>query len=199
MTATALLLMDLQNDIVSPQGKLGRHGLAAQAEKRGVLRSAAAVLSAFRSRKLAIAHVRLAFRKDYLDALSVAPRIAKLKEMGAAQAGTWGTEFAPEVAPAEGELIVNKQCVSPFFNTGLYAWLARHSIRTLVLGGVATNVVVESAARFADDAGFATVVLEDCCSSVSDEMHEFAVTKTLPMFARVVKSAEYLAELGRAG
>jgi len=196
---TALLLMDLQNDIVSPEGKMGRHGLAAQAEKRGVLRNAKTVLAAFRSRKLPVAHVRLAFRKDYLDALSVAPRIAKLKEMGAAQAGTWGTEFSPEVAPSDGELVVNKQCVNPFFNTGLYAWLARHSIRTLVLGGVATNVVVESAARYADDAGFAPIVLEDCCSSVSDEMHEFAVTRTLPMFARVVKSAEYLAELGRAG
>ena len=196
---TALLLMDLQNDIVSPEGKLGRHGLAAQAEKRGVLRNAKTVLAAFRAHKLPIAHVRLAFREDYLDALSVAPRIAKLKEMGAAQAGSWGTEFIPDVAPAGGELVVSKQCVNPFFNTGLYSWLARHSIRTLVLGGVATNVVVESAARYADDAGFATVVLEDCCSSVSDEMHEFAVTKTLPMFARVMKSAEYLAELGRAG
>jgi len=198
MANTALLLMDFQNDIVSPEGKLGRHGLAAQAEKRAVLRNAKAALAAFRSRKLPIAHVRLAFRPDYLDALSVAPRIAKLKEMGAAQAGTWGTEFAPEVAPVDGELVVNKQCVNPFFNTGLYAWLSRHSIRTLALAGVATNVVVESAARFADDAGFAVVVLEDCCSSVSDEMHDFAATKTLPMFGRVLKSADYLAELGRA-
>src|SRR5215210_3703382 len=95
---TALLLMDLQNDIVSPEGKLGRHGLAAQAEKRGVLRNAKTVFAAFRARKLPIAHVRLAFREDYLDALSVAPRIAKLKEMGAAQAGSWGTEFVLLVA-----------------------------------------------------------------------------------------------------
>jgi nicotinamidase-related amidase len=190
--------MDLQNDIVHPEGKMGRHGLAAIAERRGVLKNARTVVNAFRSRKLKIAHVRLAFRPDYLDALSMAPRIAKLKEIGAAQAGTWGTEFAAEVAPADGELVVNKQCVSPFFNTGLYAWLARHSIRELVLGGVATNVVVESAARFADDAGFGITVLEDCCSSVSDEMHEFAITKTLPMFGRVTRAAEYLSELDKA-
>jgi nicotinamidase-related amidase len=192
---TALLLMDLQNDIVHAEGKMGRHGLAAIAERRGVLRNAKAVLSAARARKLKIAHVRLAFRPDYLDALSVAPRIAKLKEMGAAQAGTWGTEFAAQVTPADGELVVNKQCVNPFFNTGLYSWLARHAVRNLVLGGVATNVVVESAARFADDAGFAITVLEDCCSSVSDEMHEFAITKTLPMFGRIVKSGDFIAEL----
>ena len=174
---------------------MGRHGLAASAERRGVLRNAQTVLTAARAHQLRIAHVRVAFRPDYLDALSVATRIAKLKEMGAAQAGTWGTEFAAEVTPGDGELVVSKQCVNPFFNTGLYAWLARHQVRNLVLGGVATNAVVESAARYADDAGFGVTVLEDCCSSVSDEMHEFAVTKTLPMFGRVVKSADYLGEL----
>ena len=162
-----------------------------------MLKTAAAALAAFRSRKLKVAHVRLDFRPDYLDALSVAPRVAKLKEMGAAVAGTWGTEFADEVKPAEGELVVNKACVNPFFNTNLYAWLARHAVRELVLGGVATNVVVESTARFADDAGFGVTVLEDCCSSVSDEMHEFAIGKTLPMFARVAKSADYLNELSK--
>lgn len=194
MTA-ALLLMDLQNDIVHAEGKLGRHGLAAQAERRGIVRNAKAVLGAARERKLRIGHVRLAFRADYLDALSVAPRIAKLKEMGAAQAGTWGTEFIADVAPSDGELVVSKQCVNPFFNTGLYAWLARHQVRDLVLCGVATNQVVESAARYADDAGFGVTVLEDCCSSVNDEMHEFAATKTLPMFGRVIKSADFMAEL----
>lgn len=191
----ALLLMDLQNDIVHAEGKLGRHGLAAQAEKRGVVRNARAVLAAARGHKLRIAHVRLAFRPDYLDALSVAPRIARLKEMGAAQAGTWGTEFIADVVPAEGELVVSKQCVNPFFNTGLYSWLARHQVRNLALCGVATNQVVESAARYADDAGFGVTVLEDCCSSVSDEMHEFAATKTLPMFGRVIKSTDFIAEL----
>jgi nicotinamidase-related amidase len=195
MSAQALLLLDLQNEIVHPEGKLGRHGLAANAKARSVLANAKQVLEAFRSRRLKIAHVRLAFRADYLDVLSVAPRIAKLKEAGAAIIGTWGTEFAAEVAPAEGELIVTKQCVNPFFNTGLYAWLARHSVREVVLGGVATNLVVESAARFADDAGFAVTVLEDCCASMSEEMHQFAISKTLPIFARVTNSAAYLSEL----
>jgi nicotinamidase-related amidase len=99
--------------------------MSVQAERRAVLGNAKTMLEAFRARQLKIAHVRLAFRPDYADALSVAPRIAKLKEMGAAIAGTWGTEFAAQVTPIEGELVVNKQCVNPFFNTGLYAWLAR--------------------------------------------------------------------------
>jgi nicotinamidase-related amidase len=190
MSMQALLLLDLQNEIVHPEGKLGRHGLAAQAERREVLANANSVLEAFRARQLKIAHVRLAFRPDYTDALSVAPRIAKLKEMGAAVAGTWGTEFAAQVAPIDGELVVNKQCVNPFFSTGLHAWLARHAVRELVLCGVATNLVVESAARFADDAGFAVTVLEDCCASVSEEMHQFSVSKILPMFGRVTSAAE---------
>ena len=163
------------------------------------LANAKAVLKAFRARRLKVAHVRLAFRPDYVDALSVAPRIAKLKEAGAAIAGTWGTEFAAQVAPADGELVVNKQCVNPFFNSGLHAWLARHAVRELVLCGVATNLVVESAARFADDAGFAVIVLADCCASASEEMHQFAVSKMLPMFGRVTSSTDYLREMQEKG
>jgi len=190
--------MDLQNDIVSAEGKLGRLGLAAQADKRRVLDHAQTALHGFREHKDYVVHVRLAFRPDYLDALSIAPRVAKLKELGAAQAGTWGTEFLSSVAPLDGELILNKQCVNPFYNTGLAAWLACNSIRELVLAGVSTNAVVESAARYADDAGYSVVVLEDCCSASSDEMHDFAVNKTLPMFARVTTTKEYLRALEAA-
>ena len=192
---TALLLLDLQNDIVDPKGKIGQHGLAKATAERGVLKNAASVLAAFRRKSLPVVFVRVGFRPDYADALSVAPRVAKMKESGAAIVGTWGTEIHPEVAPQPGELIITKQCVNPFFSTQLHAWLGRHQIRSLVLGGVATNFVVEATARYCDDAGFAVTVLEDCCAGPSPELHAFAVEKILPMFGKVEKSNAYLAHM----
>ncbi len=192
---TALLLLDLQNDIVDPKGKLGQHGLAKAAAERGVLKNSAKILSAFRARNLPVVFVRVGFRRDYADALSVAPRVAKMKESGAVQIGTWGTEIHPEVAPQPGELIITKQCVNPFFSTQLHAWLCRHQIRNLVLGGVATNLVVEATTRYADDAGFAVTVLEDCCAGPSPELHAFAVEKILPMFGKVEMTDAYLARM----
>ena len=185
---TALLLLDLQNEMVDAKGKVGGAGLAKVVAERGVLENARHALEAARSAKMEIVHVRLGFRPDYADALSVAPRVTKMKENGAAIAGTWGTEFPELLAPRADELIVTKQCVNPFFNTGLMTWLLHRGVQKLVFGGVVTNLVVEMTARAADDAGFALTVLEDCCAAPNPAWHAFSVDNILPLFATVSSS-----------
>jgi len=192
---TALLLLDLQNEMVDPKGKIGGGGLAKVVQERGVVETASKVLDAARARALKIAYVRLGFRPDYADALSVAPRIAKLKESGAAILNTWGTEFPEKLTPRADEMIITKQCVNPFFNTGLLSWLHKNGIKKVALGGVATNLVVESTARYADDAGLAVTVIEDCCASPNAEWHRFSIEKMLPLFGAVVSSAEFVNSL----
>src|SRR5581483_200484 len=192
---TALLLLDLQTEMVDPKGKIGGGGLAKVVQERGVVETASKVLDAARARALKIAYVRLGFRPDYADALSVAPRIAKLKESGAAILNTWGTEFPEKLTPRADEMIITKQCVNPFFNTGLLSWLHKNGIKKVALGGVATNLVVESTARYADDAGLAVTVIEDCCASPNAEWHRFSIEKMLPLFGAVVSSAEFVNSL----
>ena len=75
--------------------------------------------------------------------------------------------------------------MNPFFNTGLLTWLMRRGIKKLALCGVATNNAVEVCARFADDAGFASTVIEDGCAAGNAEMHRFAIEKILPEFAEI--------------
>ena len=185
---TALLLLDLQNEMVDAKGKVGGAGLAKVVAERGVLANARHALDAARSAKMDIVHVRLGFRPDYADALSVAPRVARMKEHGAAIAGTWGTEFPELLAPRADELVITKQCVNPFFNTGLMTWLLHRGVHKLVFGGVVTNLVVEMTARAADDAGFALTVLEDCCAAPNPAWHAFSVDNILPLFATVSSS-----------
>lgn len=192
---TALVLLDLQNEMVDPRGKIGAAGLARAVLERRVLDRVAAVLGACRSHGIPVVHVRLGFRPDYADASSVAPRVARLREARAAIVGTWGTEFPETVAPRPDELVVTKQCVNPFFNTGLLTWLMRRGLTRLVLCGVATNLVVESTARYADDAGFRVLVLEDCCASPNPEWHRFSVQHMLPLFGEVSQSEPFLSSL----
>ncbi|QKS01139.1 cysteine hydrolase [Sphingomonas sp. CL5.1] len=196
--SSALLLLDLQNEMVDPNGKVGSHGLAGIVEERGVLRNAARALAAARAASLAVVHVRLGFRPDYLDCLSVAGRIEELKRNRAAIAGEWGSEFHPDVAPIAGELVITKQCVNPFFNTGLMTWLMQRGHRTLYLGGVATHLVVESTARFADDAGFAPVVIEDMCAAPDAALHDHFIAKIAPAIGRVVTTSDFLNAPGKA-
>ncbi len=189
---TALLVMDLQNERVDAKGKVGAGGLAKIVAEAGLLERVREVLDAVRERGWPVVHIGLAFRADYADVLSVAPRVAKLKEAGLAVKDTWGTQFAEKVAPLPSEMVFWKQSVNPFFNTGLLSWLLHRGVKRVVLCGIATHLVVESSARFADDAGFAVHVLSDCCAAPDAEAHRHALQRMLPLFGRVTTAKELL-------
>ncbi len=188
---SALILLDLQNEMVDPAGKVGAHGLAKAAADRNVVDNAAEALEIARRAGLAVAFVRLGFKPDYSDCLSQAPRIATLKKNNAAVIGTWGTEFPAAIAPQADEEIITKQCVNPFFNTGLMDWLKKNEITRIYFGGVATNLVVEATARAADDAGFVPVAIADLCASPNPAWHAFSIESMLPVFGSVIDLAAF--------
>jgi nicotinamidase-related amidase len=139
--------------------------------------------------------VRVGFRADYQDVMSRAPRVAWLKDQKAVVLGTWGTEIPAEIAPRSDEMVYTKLAVNPFQNTGLLLWLLRRGVKTLVLCGVHTHMVVDSTARNADDAGFEVKVLEDCCASPEMDMHRYEVEKILPLFGQVISSRAFIESL----
>jgi biuret amidohydrolase len=192
---TALLLLDLQNEMVDPKGYFGAMGMAKAVADGNVLGNARKILDAARKAGIAVVFVRLGFRADYADSLSVAPRVAKFKAANAAILGNWGTEFPESLKPLAEEMVFTKQGANPFFNTGLLTWLMRRGIKKLALCGVATNNAVEACARFADDAGFASTVLEDCCAAGNPELHRFAIEKILPQFAEIKTADAYIQQL----
>lgn len=192
---TALLIMDCQNDIVHHDGKLGRGGLAAQVEAGRVLQHIANVRGAARGAGLAVIYVRVAFRPDYADMLSGSPRFHHIKAIGALQDGTWGAEFHEALAPAPGELVITKQCVNPFYGTALGPLLLRRGARSLILTGVATNFVVEAAARYAADAGYRVLVVREGCASATAELHRFSLEQMLPAFGAVVGVDDVIGDL----
>ena len=192
---TALLLLDLQNEMVDPKGYFGAMGLAKVVAGGDLLGKTRKVLDAARKAGIAVVFVRLGFRADYADSLSVAPRVAKFKAANAAILGNWGTEFPAGLQPLPEEMVITKQGANPFFNTGLLTWLMRRGIKKLALCGVATNNAVEICARFADDAGFASTVIEDCCAAGNPAMHRFAIEKILPQFAEIKTADAYIQQL----
>lgn len=170
-STSALLVMDLQFDIVSPQGKFGAHGAGQAVAEAGTLGACNRALAAARAAGLPVVHVGVQARDG--QALNVSAGLfASVVETGALQAGTPGVAFMDEVAPQAGELIVLKAAVSAFSGTDLDAHLRNRGIRNLVLCGFATNFVVEGTARQAVDAGYAVTILTDACSSFDPHWHE---------------------------
>jgi nicotinamidase-related amidase len=188
--------MDFQHAVCGPDGKLGTaSGLSAHTAERKVLDRVANVLVVARRHELPVLHVRVAFDEYYLRRTNRSARFAGMEENRLLQRGSTDAEFLPQAAPADGEAVFDKGCVSPFVGTGLEQRLTTLGVRELYLGGVATNFVVESAARHAGDSGYAVTVLEDLCASYNQEMHDFAIQRTLPLFATVDTSPSLVAAL----
>jgi biuret amidohydrolase len=195
MAKTALLILDVQNELVDPRGKVGREGFARVVEERALIPRIATVLTTVRERGFPVAFVNVGFRADYADAISRSARLQRLRKLNAIVAGTWATDFPEAIAPLPSEIVYTKRAVNPFFNTGLESWLHRNGVDTVALCGVYTHMVVDSAARHADDAGLHVRVLEDCCASPDPELHRVEVEKILPLFGQVISSAEFLGGL----
>src|SRR5207245_11793549 len=78
-----------------------------------------------------------------------------------------------------------------FSHTHLAGILRGKGVRQLFLSCTATNCVVDSTARYGAELGYDITVLEDCCQGFSDELHDFAVEKTLPYYATIMKSSDF--------
>ncbi len=90
----------------------------------------------------------------------------------------------------EGDLLVVKRTIGAFQGTALHERLAELGVDTLVLGGVATNMGVESTARAAADHGYQLVFVEDALTALTAEEHAAAVSLDFPRFGEVVAAAE---------
>ena len=99
------------------------------------------------------------------------------------------------LSPIDGEPVIDKGCVDPFVGTPLLTVLAAEGIRDVVLGGVATNLVVESAARHAGDAGLSVTVVDDLCASFRADFHDFSMQNLMPLFGIVTTADELVGSL----
>src|SRR5580658_266326 len=171
---TALVLIDLQ------KGVLAMPVLPNPAST--IYARSKALASRLRAAGGPIVWVRVSFAGNFADAPRA--RVDQPSDMGSLPAG-WD-EF-PEALPPS-DLMVTKRQWGAFYGTDLDLQLRRRGVRRIVLGGIATNMGVESTARDAFEHGYELIVVEDLCSSTSAEMHAFSIRHIMPRIARVTDS-----------
>jgi nicotinamidase-related amidase len=196
---TAFLSMHFLNDLVHEDGKFAMSGTAAHVKQTNCLVNTKNVIDACRRVNVPVIHVEVvlneAGRKLIAD-LPVAPLFKGIVETGALTEGTWGAEFHEDVKPLEEEFILTGRAPNSFYATDLGRILRAMNITTLVLSGVATNMVVESTTRYACDELFEVIILRDCCASFNEEMHSFTLDNVLPHLATISNSEEFINALG---
>jgi nicotinamidase-related amidase len=196
LARTALLVLDLQNYNVHPDGYWNKAMPGTAEGAVPMIEGTVRALAASRSAGIMVIHARNSWREGHPDINPHAPWMADAKAANRSTDGSWGVEFFAPVAPLQGEFVVQKRAVSAFVGTELERLLLVADITTLVLAGGITNFAVEGTARHASDLGYRVVVLEDCTASVSAEWQSFAIRQILPLIGQVVTSGEFAEALG---
>ncbi|MCX4728311.1 cysteine hydrolase [Streptomyces sp. NBC_00440] len=193
---TALVLIEYQNDFTSEGGALNG-AVAGVMEKTGMLANTVALAGAARAAGVTIMHAPITFAPGYGELSRHPYGILKgVVEGSAFVKGTWGAAIVDDLAPAEGDIVIEgKRGLDTFASTNLDFILRNKGIDTIVLGGFLTNCCVESTMRTGYENGFRVITLPDCVAATSQEEHENAITYDYPMFSMPMTSAEVIAGL----
>lgn len=169
---TALIVIDMQRDFIEQGGfgaALGNDVTVLQA----IVPTVARLIAAARAAGLPVIHTRECHAPDLSDCPPAkrnrgkpSLRIGDPGPMGRILiAGEPGAGIVPELAPAEGEIVIDKPGKGAFYATSLTEDLARLGTRTLLFAGVTTEVCVQTTMREANDRGFDCLLVEDATES----------------------------------
>jgi nicotinamidase-related amidase len=172
----ALLLIDMQRDFVEPGGFGSALGNDVS-RLAAIVPQTARLLAGFREAGLPVLHTKEAHRPDLSDCPPAklrrggsALRIGDLGPMGRILiAGEPGNDFVDALRAAPGETVIEKPGKGAFYATGLDALLRGRGITHLAIGGVTTEVCVQTTMREANDRGYECLLVEDATESYFPE------------------------------
>jgi ureidoacrylate peracid hydrolase len=194
MARTGLLIVDLQNDFLHPDGAYARGGQGA-ASIAALPARLKPLADAFRAGGgwIISTHFTLVPGKNGEPLIS--PHLKTLRRFlrkGDFAPGSWGHALVDELSPSD--LQVEKIAYSAFYMTRLEWMLRKCGIDRLVVGGIVTNGGVASTVRDAHVRDIEAMVLADGCAAFDDATHDIAVAALKPV-ARIASIAEMLAEI----
>jgi nicotinamidase-related amidase len=204
---TAVICIDWQVDFCGPGGYVDAMGYDLKLTRAG-LEPTAIVLDACRAAGIAVVHTREGHHPDMRDCPP--NKLWRSKRIGAGIGdagpcgrilvrGEVGWDIVPEVAPLEGEVIIDKPGKGAFYATELDLVLRSQRITHLVFTGITTDVCVHTTMREANDRGYECLLLEDC-TGATEYGNYLAALQMVKMqggvFGAVAPSSAFLAALG---
>ena len=172
LATTALIVIDMQRDFVEPGGFGEMLGNDVRL-LRAVIAPIQSLLACARAVGMLVIHTREGHRPD----LSDCPVAKRMRGRGATAIGDVGTmgrilvrgepghQIIAELAPLDGEVVIDKPGKGAFFATDLELILSKRGVRSLIVTGVTTEVCVHTTVREANDRGYECLVPSDCVAS----------------------------------
>ncbi len=186
MPRDALLVIDVQKEVLDPKGTLGGD-LPEVAD--GLLAAVRAVVEWARGRDVPVIWIRMAFRPGYVDApLSVRETADEMA--GRLVDGSWGADICDGVGRRDGDIVIVKKRPSAFFGTDLDWVLRGLGAERLIVVGTSTNWAVESTVRDADSLDYRVVIPREATGARMGDLHEPSLRTMGTRFAEVVSVAD---------
>lgn len=201
---SAVCVIDMQNFDIKPGGQFDLLGVDTN-HGRKVIEPITKLLEGARSSGIAIIYTQNIIPKDrakwpgesspwYWKSRRNLESSLKL-ERGMCIEGNWGADIIDELAPQDGDLVIQKTCYSGFVRTDLDLMLHRKNIRYLFLTGIGTPTCVEATARDAYFYEYWPILLADCCGAIAPDTHEQALTAIKRRYGWVTSSDSFLTTL----
>ncbi len=189
---TALVIQDLQNDVVSEGGAFADTGSYDHAKAQNVVANAARLAERARQVGIPVIHIWYIVEEGARGLKLNAPLFRGLKETGASVRGSWGAAPAEGLEPQGNDYVVEKTRMNGFYDTRLDSLLRAHGTETLVITGAWTNMSIEHTARHAADAGYRAVVVSDATSTMNADWQRASIEYALTNVAEIVTVADLL-------
>jgi ureidoacrylate peracid hydrolase len=192
ISTSALIIVDMQNDFVHPQGSLAYRADENPAAGLNVSALTATIpnvrrlVETFRHARRPVVYLAHVVKPDYSDAQFPHWRLAR---PGGNRTfiveNTWGAQIVDVLKPQPGEHLIIKKGFGGFANTPLDTILRNRGVTTCVVAGVMTSVCVSSTIRGGVEHNYRMIVAEDAVADVVSENHNAELKILARVFADV--------------
>ena len=191
ISKTALVLIDLLNEYLSPKGKI-HPAIKDELERVHFVKNVSRLVRGARAANLLIVYVSHELSPTVFDKFEyIHPRFELGLERQVFWEGDYGSDFFEPLRPFEGDVIASRhRLFNGFHGTNLDELLKGRGIQKLVLAGLTAHTCVEGTGREALELGYHLTFLSDAVAEFTQEAHEMAVAISFPTFGFEVLSVD---------
>ena len=193
---SALIIQDMQNDVLSEGGAFAESGSPQHAREQNVVENIRRLAEVCRARGVMVVHVHFLVESGSPGLTLNAPLFEGLADANALVRGTWGAAPVESLEPKPGDHVVTKMRMSAWEGSSLETVLKSGGRDILIDTGAWTNMSVEHTARTGADKGYYMVVPEDACSTMNADWHSKSIGYALQNVAIVTRTDDVIAALG---
>ena len=193
---SALIIQDMQNDVIGEGGAFADSGAPAHAKSQNVVENCKRLAEACRKAGIPVIHVWYVVEEGAPGLKQNAPLFEGVKSANALVRGSWGAAAADGLERQKSDFVVEKLRMSGWQDSTLETLLRGLERDQILVTGAWTNMSIEHTARTGADKGYFMYVPEDCCSTMNADWHNAAINYALQNVSTVTSCDAVLAAIG---